>query len=311
MTHINKAYHYFYKITNKINGMFYYGIHSTNNLDDGYMGSGKRLHYAYKKYGKENFVKEIIKFFDTFEELSNYEEIIVNEKLLNDPKCYNLIKGGYYVDENSLIKLKKTLKERKCHYGKNNSQYGKCWITKNGINKSIHSKELDNYISLGWVKGRKIKVTDKIIKANSNRIHLYKNDKTVFISKDSIDVYLLLLDGWNIGRKPTNKKKRPSTEEYVEYRKQSYENFKNSIRVRDKDGNEFVVKKDDPRYLSGELVYYAKGKILVKNCNNRIYVDVNDPRYLSGELLPVCSSKNRVTLKDINGNYLSVYKDDE
>ena len=59
----SSKYHYFYKITNLLNNHFYYGVHSTDNLEDGYMGSGKRLHYAYKKYGMENFNKEILKFF--------------------------------------------------------------------------------------------------------------------------------------------------------------------------------------------------------------------------------------------------------
>ena len=70
-------FNYFYKITNNLNGNFYYGIHSTNNIDDGYMGSGLKLKRAFKKYGIENFSKEILKFFDTREELTDYEADVV------------------------------------------------------------------------------------------------------------------------------------------------------------------------------------------------------------------------------------------
>ena len=78
------TYHYFYKITNLINGHFYYGVHNTKNLNDGYMGSGVRLQIAYKKYGIENFKKEILKYFDTKEEAFEYEAEVVNETLIND-----------------------------------------------------------------------------------------------------------------------------------------------------------------------------------------------------------------------------------
>jgi hypothetical protein len=39
-----------YKITNKINGKIYIGKHQTKDVQDSYMGSGKRLRYAIKKY---------------------------------------------------------------------------------------------------------------------------------------------------------------------------------------------------------------------------------------------------------------------
>ena len=45
-------------------------------------------------------------------ELSDYEAQIVNEDLLNDPMCYNLIKGGYFLEGEVLRKLKNTYKEK-------------------------------------------------------------------------------------------------------------------------------------------------------------------------------------------------------
>lgn len=89
-------YHYFYKIENAINGKVYYGIHSTDDLDDGYMGSGSRLKEAIKIYGKENFVKTVLKHFPTRDLASTYESEIVTEQLVHDKNCYNLKCGGDY-----------------------------------------------------------------------------------------------------------------------------------------------------------------------------------------------------------------------
>ena len=93
---------YFYKITNNINKHFYYGIHSTENIDDNYMGSGKRLKRAIKKYGVKNFTKEILYFFSTREDALLYEYKIVNEQLINDDNCYNIIKGGGFNTKNMI-----------------------------------------------------------------------------------------------------------------------------------------------------------------------------------------------------------------
>ena len=90
----NKKYNYLYKITNLINGKFYYGIHTTSNLDDNYMGSGTNINKAYEKYGIDNFKKEILDFFDTRELAALREREIVNEHLIKNPNCYNIILGG-------------------------------------------------------------------------------------------------------------------------------------------------------------------------------------------------------------------------
>lgn len=87
-------FYYFYKITNLINQKFYFGVHSTSNLNDGYMGSGIALKKAYEKYGVFNFKKEILYFFDNQNEMYSFEELYINEQLVNNQMCYNLIVGG-------------------------------------------------------------------------------------------------------------------------------------------------------------------------------------------------------------------------
>jgi len=87
-------YYYFYKITNNINGKYYYGVHSTTNINDGYMGSGKHLGNAINKYGESNFTKTIMRYFVDKSDMYSYEKLIVNKDMINDPMCYNLKCGG-------------------------------------------------------------------------------------------------------------------------------------------------------------------------------------------------------------------------
>lgn len=88
-------YYYFYKITNKLNGKKYLGVHKTDNLEDDYMGSGVLLSKAKEKYGIENFTKEILKYFNNEEDMFCYEGEIVNETIVNDPNYYNVALGGH------------------------------------------------------------------------------------------------------------------------------------------------------------------------------------------------------------------------
>lgn len=84
-----------YKITNQIDGKFYIGSHKTKDLNDSYMGSGKYLIHAQKKYGIENFKKEILFVFETADEMYAKEAEIVNEDFLATENTYNLKIGGH------------------------------------------------------------------------------------------------------------------------------------------------------------------------------------------------------------------------
>lgn len=87
-------FHFVYKITNTIDGKFYIGKHSTNNLNDGYMGSGVLIRNAIKKHGISNFRREIIFEALTSEEAFNKETELLTVDLVTDPLCYNLMIGN-------------------------------------------------------------------------------------------------------------------------------------------------------------------------------------------------------------------------
>lgn len=73
---------------------FYIGMHSTSNLNDGYLGSGRRIWLSISKYGKAKHSLEILEFLPNRTELKNRETELVNETLLKDPMCMNLQLGG-------------------------------------------------------------------------------------------------------------------------------------------------------------------------------------------------------------------------
>lgn len=86
--------HYIYKTTCLATNRYYIGMHSTNNLNDGYLGSGRRLRYSIRKYGIENHKKEILEFFENRELLIEGEIKFITNEMINDQNCMNLRGGG-------------------------------------------------------------------------------------------------------------------------------------------------------------------------------------------------------------------------
>lgn len=84
-----------YETTNILNNKTYIGIHQTDNLNDGYLGSGKHLKRAINKYGKENFTRKILFKFDNEEDMLVKEAELVNEEYCIRKDTYNICVGGF------------------------------------------------------------------------------------------------------------------------------------------------------------------------------------------------------------------------
>lgn len=88
-------YYFIYQTTNLINNKKYIGQHQTENIDDGYLGSGVLLQKAIKKYGKENFSRQILCFANNKDELDSLEiAYIAAAQARESDQYYNLNDGG-------------------------------------------------------------------------------------------------------------------------------------------------------------------------------------------------------------------------
>lgn len=113
----NNKFYYTYKITllkGTLAGKYYYGQHTTSNLNDGYAGSGRVLKDYYKKYGKIEgitYVKQILAFYNNLDELNRAEVELIGDKYENDAICLNL-KEEVKVDLLKVINVQKKLNKK-------------------------------------------------------------------------------------------------------------------------------------------------------------------------------------------------------
>ena len=131
-------------------------MHSTSNLEDGYVGSGKRLWYSIKKYGKDNFKCEILEFLPNKSSLSEREKELVNEDFLKNPLCLNLGLGGGGGHGSRFLTKEQLKKGRKKSDETLKKKYGenfKSVISKNYLNNL--TKEQRNILNEKIKNGQK------------------------------------------------------------------------------------------------------------------------------------------------------------
>ena len=90
-------YGYIYLIVNNVNGKTYVGKKCLRNKswnEDCYMGSGKHLKYAQKKYGIENFEKFLICYTTSKDDANKKEKFWIAEYRSRGKAEYNIANGG-------------------------------------------------------------------------------------------------------------------------------------------------------------------------------------------------------------------------
>lgn len=134
---MNKRIRYIYRITNLINKKTYIGQHTVREgrtiTSDTYWGSGNLIRAARKKYGKENFKKEILVSGEfTKDEINTLEiEYISKERSIGKAE-YNISDGGespfinaefakYAASKTDYSKVSKSLKD----FHKDNEEFVK------------------------------------------------------------------------------------------------------------------------------------------------------------------------------------------
>lgn len=182
---------YIYRTTNLINGKTYIGQHKYKKLNDRYIGSGKLLKKAFKKYDKENFKKDIIEFnIPTLELANDWEQMYILFEKAKGKGEYNIAKGGRgrgSVSEETRRKLSEACKgEKNGFYGKKHSDKVKKEIgeknkgEKNGMygipspnrGKPAWNKDKTNIYSQEALK----KMSEKATERNKGR-RWYNNGK--------------------------------------------------------------------------------------------------------------------------------------
>lgn len=313
-------YYTIYKTSNNINGKIYIGQHITENLNDGYLGSGKNLREDIKKYGMKNFTKEILHIFDNFADMDNKEKELVDVEFILREDTYNIRTGGQE-KFNTIDRV--TVKDTDgstMSVSKDDPRYLSGELV--GIAKGLVSvKDEDGNNKLVSVNDPEY-INGELVSSNKN-YGTYLNEDGVVVQMLTDEAQKLNLCGStkNYGvffNKIKNIYESISITDEIDYN--IYEPmFKNKIVVKDKDGNILHVATDDPRYLSGELRHHIKNRKYVRNIKTKEHKAVcksEIQQYLDagweyGRYFKTCKNKiyvsNNEISKCINSSELDEY----
>jgi len=213
MARKEKKYHFIYKTTNLLSGRYYIGMHSTDNMEDGYLGSGNRIRLAIRKHGKENFKREILEFVDTRQLLGEREREIVNLDEIAKEECMNLVVGGEaggFKDEEHMMKCVKAGTKARLEKMNTDSEFKEDFNRKKeiGLKKARDEGRMptwkDNYSWEGKTHSEETKnKLSKVMKGKGTGTNNSQYGKcwiTNEIESKKINKCDTIPEGWRLGR---------------------------------------------------------------------------------------------------------------
>ena len=226
-------YGYIYLTTNNVNGKKYIGQHRFDGFDSEYYGSGTIFSKALKKYGKHNFIVEVLCQCQTEEELNQREiEYIEKFNAVCSEDFYNVSFGGYksgprglksmynpdldkviyvpektmrtYIDRGFRPGNRPRSNESKDRYRKGREDL--VTVTDGVVTKYVHSIEVDSYIDNGWRKGR---ITTRPNQKEEKRKWMNKDGVSIMVKQD--DIQKFIDEGYEFGRVKFSKFQRKAS----------------------------------------------------------------------------------------------------
>jgi hypothetical protein len=191
-------YYIIYKTTNPRTGEYYIGQHRTNNLQDGYKGSGNWVKAHSRKLGQ--LITEILKF-STQDQLKDHERSFIGDLWSTDPLCMNECPGGGSGPHTENAKSKIASTRRALGLKPDPlSTKNTTFMHKEGVQRRVKADQVDLFEAAGWVKGR-------LTKPPLHQDTMWVNDGT--ICKKVPKTLQDLPQGWVVGRltKPYEKVK--------------------------------------------------------------------------------------------------------
>lgn len=254
----NKKYYFIYKTTLVLTGHYYIGQHSTNNINDKYLGFGHKLHEYIKIYGRENFKREILEYAKDRLELDKLERKYVTKELIeSDSLCLNLKSGGdsgQWISQEALNKthkiwLNKTPEERALIRQRIKENHADCSGEKNSFYGKKHTDETKQKIS----NSRKGKCVGKE-NPFYGKTH---TEETIKKIKEANAKYIAQYGSPRLGQRNTEESKKNSA--ISQFKQQYWETFIEDLEI---DIDYYFSMRQNPKlkneYLDSKKINYLQ-----------------------------------------------------